>query len=202
MAPRSTIDGAHCPSSPKHAGDARLRDLVALGLSLLAVSGCGLVLDLSASPSRTSDDGGIDGSDSGRDRPMDGEVARVDARIADDARVADANAAADVPAPPDAGPPPDGAPLDDGGSLLRVGAACADDRDCSSGYCYDVNVANPYCYGRICTVGCRAAEDCMMYASAAGGSAASDSCVLHTVGADLVCDFSTGFLPGAAIRCE
>ena len=169
---------------------------MALGLSLLAVSGCGLVLDLGPLPSGTNDDGGMDGSDSGRDDPpMDGDVGRVDARVAD------ATAATDVPAESD-GSLPDDAPLEDAGSLLPVGATCTDDRECSSGYCYNVNVANPFCHGTVCTVGCRAAEDCMMYASAVGGSAASDSCVLHHVGDALVCDFSTGFLPESAIRCE
>ena len=110
---------------------------------------------------------------------------------------------ADAARPLDASGALDGGSAVDAGARLAVGEACIDDADCATGYCYDVNVANRYCYGTTCTIGCASADECMAYATAHGGSAAAGSCVLHTTsGAGQVCDFSTGSLPGAAIRCE
>jgi hypothetical protein len=104
---------------------------------------------------------------------------------------------------PDAGRPVvDGGGVVDAGRLSAVGERCDSDSECETGFCYDVSLSNPFCFGSVRTIGCTDGVDRAEYAAALGGSAPMSSCVGHSVGTALVCDFSWGHLPGAEIACE
>jgi hypothetical protein len=145
----------------------------------------------------------LDGGGSGPDgaNTSDGAIATTDGSVSDAARPFDASASDGGTVPPVR---LDGSVRVDGSAsgLLGVGAACGADSQCASGYCYDVSLSNPFCFGAICTIPCMESSECIDYASSHGGSATDRSCVRHSVGDDFVCDFSWGTLPGAAIACE
>jgi len=171
---------------------------LACSIVLCAGSACGggTEVDDAGGPARM-DAGAITPSDSGaldgggdRDAPASG---------------VDAGAGADAG---DAGAFVDAAGADatviarDAAALRAFGVRCAADAECASGFCYDVHLSNPFCYGSVCTEPCTTWEDCDAYARSVGATGTTTrACVRHSVGDDLVCDFSWGG-PAIDVECE
>lgn len=114
------------------------------------------------------------------------------------------------PASDAATPPPSDADVDaslgsddagGGGGTIELGRRCADDSSCITGYCYDVSLANPFCFGQTCTIACDGWETCDAYARSLGYTATTSSCVRHGDGVTHVCDFSMSG-PPIDVACE
>lgn len=52
-----------------------------------------------------------------------------------------------------------------GGGTTPVGSECTDDRECTSGICWDWSDYDPFCFGAVCSGACAMDEECVTLAT-------------------------------------